>query len=1122
MRFILKFNSPMINSSQINFLEKIFSAKCNRLMFCSALSFLNICLLIVSIVAGGLPLYGQIKENPVWSRPVQVPVPVSVSGVSQPVVSLRGTWKVAINPQNKFWDNSADITSWRDVQVPSRWGGVSREQLVYKTRFSTPKDFKGKRAIIRFEGVSGLAKVWVNGVYIREHWGNLMPWTCDVTDHVVAGEQAWLTVSVDDRQEGLANAVQGGGITRDVKLIAAPQDYITRFHVSTDFDSTYTNAVLKVWVTMAFNRSKKETVRFILKDRNGNQVPIEPSSVEIASNAVNKFVQIPVKSPLKWDAEHPNLYSLEAQVIQGSEVQQKLLRNVGFRKLERIGNLVLINGKEVKLRGLWGGNDVKNMRAANINHTRQKWVTEEFLNECDSLGMYVLDEVPIDFALNGVESDPRFLNQYLSLTADLIERDRSHPSVIIWGMGNESWYGSNVAKTLQYADVEDSERLTFFSWGNRTPAGEEPPFTVYSSHYANWDNDPGKSAMRLMQNIPILHDEYAHIPWYDNDMMRLDPNIHNFWGESIFRWWENIFTTKGALGGDIFAFSYFNNRGEEKPEYWHMKKAYSPVRISKAPLLNPGERQPLTIPVKNWFDHTKLSELSLEWTCGDESGSLTPPPIEPHTDGTLTLPARNWKNNELVSLKFFDRNKQLIDTYDLQIAPTEHVASGFKGPVPSVTETDEILTVSGQDFIITFNKKTGLIINGSYKGVQVIKSGPFLHLSGSPFLYKSGGLIQNGTCQSISYVVEKEHVCVVIKRNEGPVNITYRVNIDGQGLMVVGYSFNPLPEMVPPMVNNTQMRDVGGFKEIGISFLLTSGVDRLSWQRNGLWSVYPKDHIGRNTGVAFREPKGSGLHTWSQEDRDPSLFGRYDIGGRGTRDFRSLKEYIYSASAVVGETGASLRAESLGEDAVRLEVVQNDDVLIDDTDSRIKYQGQWKTLLAQDGAYKGTTSISGDGGSSIEFTFEGHGIAWTGSPVKASAQASVGVAGAEDAGFGQAGSTSGQADIFIDGTLVETDLNLSRRVERRYSDAWPLVLFSKEGLSEGRHTIKIVPKSSGVTVDFFHVLRANIKGDVRMIYANQWNYPDLSWGNYVKSPQITGTFYQNAVRVRLTDSDKGR
>ena len=97
---------------------------------------------------------------------------------------------------------------------------------------------------------------------------------------------------------------------------------------------------------------------------------------------------------------------------------------------------------------MWGGNDAKQLRDLNVNHTRQKWVTESFLDSCDHYGVYVLDEVPVDFAKYGPEIDPKYAYQWLSLISDLMERDYSHPSVVMWGLGNESFQGSNVLKSF--------------------------------------------------------------------------------------------------------------------------------------------------------------------------------------------------------------------------------------------------------------------------------------------------------------------------------------------------------------------------------------------------------------------------------------------------------------------------------------------------------------------------------------------------------------------------------------------------------------------------------------------------------------------------------------------------
>jgi hypothetical protein len=90
---------------------------------------------------------------------------------------------------------------------------------------------------------------------------------------------------------------------------------------------------------------------------------------------------------------------------------------------------VWVNGREVKLRGIWGGNNISAMKALNVNHTRQKWVSEQILKQADRLGLYVLDETPVDFAKFGAEADPLYAYQWLTLVSDLIGRDRDRPSV---------------------------------------------------------------------------------------------------------------------------------------------------------------------------------------------------------------------------------------------------------------------------------------------------------------------------------------------------------------------------------------------------------------------------------------------------------------------------------------------------------------------------------------------------------------------------------------------------------------------------------------------------------------------------------------------------------------------
>ena len=166
-----------------------------------------------------------------------------------------------------------------------------------------------------------------------------------------------------------------------------------------------------------------------------------------------------MKSPRKWDAEHPNLYDVRLTLSDSRGRESETLASTyGFRQVELRGKQLFVNGDEVKFRGLWGGEDVRQLRDLNINHTRQKWATEAFLDSCDVHGIYVLDEHAVDFAKFGAELDTTFAYQWVNLIAEKIERDFNHPCVVMWGLGNESFTGPNVLDSYKYAKAEDPAR----------------------------------------------------------------------------------------------------------------------------------------------------------------------------------------------------------------------------------------------------------------------------------------------------------------------------------------------------------------------------------------------------------------------------------------------------------------------------------------------------------------------------------------------------------------------------------------------------------------------------------------------------------------------------------------
>jgi len=907
--------------------------------------------LVIQIVLLSLPAWAADE----WPRPQLVPLPRQVHGVAAPVVSLDGAWKFTLSPPPEFWSNNSDPAVWSDVSVPGelvlQGFAISRDvEYPYKRSVLIPSDFKGKRILLRFDGVYSYARVWVNGTFIREHHGGFTSWDCDITDQLTPGQAAWITVGVTDRADDISYASNYakhyvGGILRDVKLVALPSSHATRLEIGTTLDSAYRDATLELTAAVALRGARKASLELRLSDPDNHAVPLRPASLSFAATKTEAHLEIPVPSPKKWDAEHPNLYTLEATLRVDSVAVETLEKKIGFRQIEVRGNKLYVNGREVKLRGacrhdahpLRGRSttpeldeqDARLFRDANLNFVRTSHYppSEKFLEACDRYGVYVEEETAVCFvnpdwltASPGSQADPAFYSRYMAQFSEMIARDRSHPAVLLWSLGNESRWGANIAAEYAYVKREDPSRPVIFSYPGTVPSGTRS-YDIWSEHYPKVDGDL-KSA-----TVPKLNDEYGHVACYNVDTLKRDPGVRDFWGESIRRFWDNCFNSDGCLGGAIWGaidelfllpdapvgygeWGLVDGWRRPKPEYWLAKKAYSPIHINDGPAANPGPGNPLVLPVQNRFDHTDLSELTIDWNVGADSGRLTPPGLPPHQAGILTIPARTWRNGEVLNLKFHRPGAVLVDEFNLTLGKSAPVFPKAQGPAPAVTLDPNNLRVTGRDFAIIFSRESGLVREGIFRGRKLLEGGPYLNLGAVT--------LPDWWLTNLGYTTTATEVIVTISgrymARQGGTDrgrAEFQVSIDGAGLITTNYTTGGLPEDA---------------SEVGIRYLLSPDVDRFAWQRNSLWSVYPADHIGRPRGVAMKlEDSGERYrsqpsHPWAEDSSDFFLFGRADAGGRGTNDFRSLKPNVLYASCLLSGTNLRLRAESAGPLAVRAEV----------------------------------------------------------------------------------------------------------------------------------------------------------------------------------------------------------
>jgi hypothetical protein len=876
-----------------------------------------------------------ITDNSIWQRSQIIPIPSYVGGVNGFKNDISEGWLVKNNPSGNITTDMSITAGWEQVvnQMNNRIHSMNSPVKLFKLEVTIPSAFNDKRIIIRFGGVAHSAKLYVNGKYVRNHWGSNMAWSADITDFV-SNRKAVLAIYTDEERKGLSGFISGSGIQREVTLFAVPQNYIVRANAETDLDNNYKDATLRLKMNIKINNPQRPNkIRVMLTDREGKNVRISPSVFNIPDGSKDFYVESSVKNPLKWDAEHPNLYKMTVSLLLNGEETESIIRNIGFREIERKGRLVFINGKEVKFRGMWGGNNAKQLRDINVNHTRQKWATESFLDSCDYYGVYVLDENPVDFAKYGPEIDPQYAYQWLSLTSDLMERDYSHPCVVMWGLGNESFQGPNVLKSYHFAKEEDKQRQVMFSWSNRVKTTEELPFDIYSFHYPNVMfgakemRDYGASywmANSLVKDrttdpeLPVICDEYAHVVLNAEEKNR-DPNVRNFWGESIKRFWDFMYNTPGALGGDQFGIFQSLNSKNGIPEIWLLRKAYSPVHFEKDYFELPRKGGPLTIQMQNRFCHTNMNEITLKWKVGNKSGSMLCSDLAPAEYGTLSIPVSEIVTGDIVEMRFMRVDGFQVDEFALPVNPQPFKMPEVIDMAPKMSEDERFYIISGDNFIIKVDKYQGLITSGSYKWKEVITYGPLLQFTGSNID------LREWWCDNLAAHIEDNEAVLDIIGNYAGIWVTFQVRIDGKGLITTHYTIRRFPDAAPSFKtlpwNGTHN---GGFSEVGIVYELSDSINRLKWDRKALWTVYPSGHIGEPKGIAFKNgPLING--NWGTFTNDGNTFGSNSRTPASipesqefTNDFRGMKEYIRTATALYEGSNLGIQVVSPETNSVRM------------------------------------------------------------------------------------------------------------------------------------------------------------------------------------------------------------
>ncbi|MDD4140248.1 MAG: glycoside hydrolase family 2 TIM barrel-domain containing protein [Eubacteriales bacterium] len=1091
----------------------------------------------------------MIIEAPQWPHPIVYPKPAAVAGVAAPVIDLCGTWSLAHNPQGDYWLSSQTGISWTETVVPGdlsaarkRRGTWAVDLYVYKREIQIPADFSDQRILLRFEGSYGLTRVWIDGHLAATHEDGFITWYCDITAWATPGQPCLVVIGIENYNDEVSG-FNAGGLVRGLSLVALPPVHLTRLHSQTRFAANGRDASLELLLGTAGQSRAPLSLDVTLTGPQGDEAH---RGTYVLAAGSDQTLTIQVGSVQKWDAEHPHLYRLEAHLVLNGQITEVVRQQVGFREIHRAGNRLYVNGDEVKLRGVCRHDisphngrtvtddelraDVRLFKEANINYIRTSHYppSEAFLDLCDEVGMYVEDEVGLAFigrSLKYTEKSPAHTKRYLGFFSALVERDRSHPSVLIWSLANESFYGPNFAAINAWAHQEDPSRPTKFSYP-MTMQEEDEPVDIWSVHYPNHDSDLAKKHDNVSvgflpgRDVPVLHDECIHVPCYNRGEHRRDPAVRNFWGESIRRFWDNIWQTPGALGGAIWAgidevsfaapgrileWGIIDVWRRPKPEYHLTKKAYSPVHVLNEHLAAPSSGL-LEVPVENRFCHTNFNELTITWRCGEAQGQLRGPDLAPGHTGALKLPRRDWQPRDRVELTWTDAYGLTIDAHELTLDQEPARLPSFCGQAPELDITDSSIQVSGAGFHLTWNRATGQIREAVRARRVVLKGGPDLHLVGA----------DPGPWTCISCTAEiRDNLAVITSRGryDAAGTVTWITRVDARGLVQVRVRLDDWHLAMPQSMKIRVGIHPGGLDEWGISFLADRSADAVSWTRETSQSGWPKDHIGRSQGTAMRDNGGRDLAytekpvlPWSLDMKCPVLFGTHDPGLRGTQDFRSSRHHIREATLRSGPEHM-LTVLSDGTHSVRFELAPDPDAIIDDRDAAIVYRGNWH--VQHDPRHLGgTETVSFTAGDTATCQFNGTGLVWIGS----------------------ADVINGLARVTVDGVVLEDRVNLrvagpefagsSIGFDKKFQQ----LQYAVTGLEDGPHTVCIEvtgergPEATDcvVGIDALRVLRDQAD-DVRLHVIQNYNYPRLAWGNFLRPAVLIGTGSQATAWIQLSD-----
>jgi beta-galactosidase len=730
-----------------------------------------------------------------WKK-ITVPSSMEMQGYDKPI------YKSAVYPFRPV----------NPPHVPQDYNAVGS----YQRTFNVPANWKDMNITLHFGGVSSGFKVWLNGQFLGYGEDSFLPSEFNITPYLQAGENV-VSVQVIRWSDGYFLEDQDqwrmSGIHREVMLLAEPKLRIADFQWECKLDKDYKDATLMIRPRME-NLTGKAIPGYQLKaqlfDKNGKEAFEKPlqKSVESIVNEIYprldnvKFgmMEAKLKNPAKWSDEQPNLYTLTLSLEDSTgHVLEVKSCKVGFRSIEfgKDDSKLLINGKitylygvnrpdhdPVKGKALSRGDilrDVQTIKKFNFNCIRTShYPMDPYLYDlCDQYGILVIDEANLETHGLGskLSNDPQWAGAYLDRATRMVMRDKNHPSIIIWSLGNEAGRGPNHSAMAGWIHDFDITRPVHYEPAQGTPQAEgyiapdDPRYPKTNDHSHRLQNPidqpyvdiisrmyPGLYTAPLLANQqngdhrPIFFVEYSHAMGNSNgnlkefwDQWRTTPRII---GGAIWEFKDQGLLKRDSSGKSFYAYGgdygekYFDDftikgivaaDGRPKAAIYECKHVFQPAESKMV------DAAQATIHIKNWHSVTNLNEYEV-YLQVREDGNIISKKSLPRVnlmaghDTTISLkpylPQIKQGHEYLADIHFVLAQDEAWEQKGYEIAADQFTLTGLanltpisKGyPTIKVKDYGNAFLVSGSSFGLSVNKKSGALVSYVYNNKQQIEA----------------------------------------------------------------------------------------------------------------------------------------------------------------------------------------------------------------------------------------------------------------------------------------------------------------------------------------------------------------------------------------------------------------